>query len=169
MSIEPDPKFLRACDFVSEGASVRTACEKVGVDDSTFYRALRTSPALRDHYARATDHRADVQFEGLEALLEDVRHGRLGHNEARLIIDTRKWAMAKQRPKKYGDRVETETSSPAKTLTREEALAQLQASGLSVADVFGALTRPADPLPAEPLTIEAEPAADAPPDDAHDS
>ena len=65
---------------------------------------------------------------------------------ARLMVETRLKLLAKWDPKRYGERLQIEEQVNQKTLTREEALAQLANSGLSVADVFGVLAKPAEPV-----------------------
>jgi hypothetical protein len=65
---------------------------------------------------------------------------------SRIRIETRLKLLAKWDPKRYGERLQIEEEVNRKTLGRDDALAQLRASGLSVADIFGALTKPAEPV-----------------------
>jgi hypothetical protein len=79
-------------------------------------------------------------------------------NAARVVIDAIKWQAGKENNARYGDRIAIEDDRPQAKATREDALKTLRESGLSVADIFGALTKPAEPLPVA-LEIEATPAA----------
>ena len=88
---------------------------------------------------------------------------------AKLRIETRLKLLKIWNPKKYGDRVQIEDDRPKLKTTREEALATLRTSGLSVADIFGALARPADqPINVETVALAENAAETTQPDDDED-
>ena len=68
-------------------------------------RWLREYPDFREQYAKAMESRADAVFEELFDIADDVTEEPAAVAKARLRIDTRKWALARMSPKKYGDKV----------------------------------------------------------------
>jgi len=112
----------RICELLSEGLSLRTVCK---ADDmpamSSVFSWLRTKPDFLEQYARAKQESADAMaeellyiadtpMEGEEVTVkadgsQEVKRGdMLGHR--RLQVDSRKWLMAKMKPKKYGDQID---------------------------------------------------------------
>jgi hypothetical protein len=102
----------RICVELSSGRSLRAICEEADMPDkATVFRWLAANETFRDQYARARDAQADAmlddileiadQYDNLQDKL-DVEH----INRAKLRIDTRKWAMSKMSPKKYGDKLD---------------------------------------------------------------
>jgi hypothetical protein len=68
---------------------------------------------------------------------------------SKIRIETRLKLLAKWDPKRYGDKIQVEDTTPKTTLSREEIKAQLLASGLRASDIFDALTKRAEPMPLE--------------------
>ncbi len=64
---------------------------------------------------------------------------------SKIRIETRLRLLRSWCPAKYGDRIQVEDTTQRPQLTREEQLAQLQQSGLRIADVFATLTKAAEP------------------------
>lgn len=118
------------CERIAVGESVRQICLLDHMpDDATFYRWLLKYDELRDKYARAKEAQADRFNEELIEIADDSRNdwierenNRTGQiyialNEealgrAKLRVETRKWLMGKHKPKKYGDKIQTELSGP---------------------------------------------------------
>jgi hypothetical protein len=72
----------------------------------TFYDLIKDEDKLQ-RYARACDDRADLMADELL----DIADEKTGDvNRDRLRVDSRKWLLAKLRPKKYGDKIEHEHS-----------------------------------------------------------
>lgn len=102
----------RICEDISSGRSLRSICAEDGMPDkATVFRWLAANETFRDQYARARDAQADAMLEDILEIADqydaekdklDVEH----INRARLRIDTRKWAMSKMAPKKYGDKLD---------------------------------------------------------------
>lgn len=89
------------------GESLRQIC----VDDamparSTIYLWLAENPSFSDQYARAREIQADHIFDEMFDIAD--RDDAEGVSRDRLRIDTRKWALARMMPKKYGDKLEVE-------------------------------------------------------------
>lgn len=109
---------------LAEGESVRSICrdpEMPGL--STIFRALRSNEIFRQQYAHATEIRADAQFEEMFEIADDASNDWMEKNvgedkqavwelngehiqRSKLRIDTRKWALARMNPRKYGERVD---------------------------------------------------------------
>ncbi len=123
--------------------------------------------ALRVARARDAGHLAiEDQIQDLADEIRD-EHNPVEVQRKKLQIETRLKLLKIWDPKRYGDRVQVEDARPKAITTREEALATLASSGLSVADIFGALTKPVSPLP---VVLEIEAGEHAEPDqDADDS
>ncbi len=59
-----------------------------------------------DMYARAREERADRLFEELFEIADKPCTNQVEVQQQRNRLDTRKWALSKLAPRKYGDRVE---------------------------------------------------------------
>lgn len=124
------------CAYLSRGMSLRTACKQKGMPGiTTIFRWLSLSNAelwrddFREQYARAKQEAADMLAEdildiantplvgqvtvtkttkdkdGNDVTVTETRNeDMLGHR--RLQIDTRKFLMAKMKPKVYGDKMD---------------------------------------------------------------
>ena len=90
------------CDKLTEGMSLRKLCM---LDEfptaSTVYVWLDRFPEFAEKYARAREAATEDM---LEEILEIADHPELDAQEKRVRIDTRKWAMGKLKPKKYGEK-----------------------------------------------------------------
>lgn len=103
--------------------SLRSVCRD---DDmpalATVFRWLERHESFREQYARACEARADADAEEIRDIADDgtndwmEKTGKEGEHlgwilngeavqRSRLRVDTRKWLMAKMKPKKYGERV----------------------------------------------------------------
>lgn len=125
----------RICERIADGESLRTICESPNlVSRETVYRWLRegvkegSAPELQafcDQYARARDDQSDTHVDDIIQIADDasddigfmvmedkdgegaqafIKHNVI--NRAKLRIEARKWVASKQKPKKYGERIE---------------------------------------------------------------
>lgn len=84
------------CDALAAGASLNRLAGKAGLPHkTTIYRWLAKEPEFRAMYAFATHCRS----EGMAEEIVDIADESL---DPVLRIETRKWLMAKQLPKRYG-------------------------------------------------------------------
>ena len=90
---------------LAEGGSLRAACAAVGIQHGAWTQAVRADAELASQYARARDEGIDSQAEEMHDLEMLVLSGELDPNAFRAAMDARKWRMARQAPKKYGDKV----------------------------------------------------------------
>lgn len=94
------------CSLLAEGESLRKVCDRPGMPSkASVFRWLAEHQEFRDQYAKATDTRADAIFEEMFDIADTVAEEAAAVGKARLRIDTRKWALARMNPKKYGDKV----------------------------------------------------------------
>ena len=97
------------CSLLADGESLRKVCERPGMPNkATVFRWLAQHDEFRDQYAKATETRADAIFEEMFEIADDATEESAAVAKARLRIDTRKWALARMNPKKYGDKVSQE-------------------------------------------------------------
>ena len=102
------------CERLSKGESLRSICSEDGMPShSQVLSWAREMPAFANQYARAREDGDDFEFEGLAELADEapstdaagkVDPGWVAWQKNR--IDTRKWGLARKRPKKYGDKIE---------------------------------------------------------------
>ena len=123
-------KINAICKKVSNGSALRNVLMASNMpSSSTFYKWIDADETKAKQYARACGERADVIFDEMfeiadntieGTVIETDDHGRtkekkgdmLGHR--RLQIDTRKWALSKLNPKKYGDKLEVDQTVTVK-------------------------------------------------------
>lgn len=90
------------CDKLTEGLSLRRICKDDAFPNaSTVYVWLDRFPAFAEQYARAREAATEDM---LEEMLEIADDPLLEAQDKRVRIDTRKWAMGKLKPKKYGEK-----------------------------------------------------------------
>lgn len=112
-----EEKFEYVCMEVQNGRPLRRACpEFMGLEK--FYQMLKDSEELSKRYARACDARADKIFDDMlsiadensrDTFVDDNGIERTDHDviqRSKLMVDTRKWVLAKLAPKKYGDKID---------------------------------------------------------------
>ena len=98
-------EIAQVLELIMEGSSVRGACEAVGISRSVFQARVD-----KEQYAWARRQQADVNFDDLHDVADDVRLGRLGPQAGKVAADIIKWRLARMRPQVYGDKVALEHS-----------------------------------------------------------
>jgi len=110
--------FNKACLRIQKGESIRNILKDEDMPASeTFFRWVAEKENKSKQYARALLVRADMMFEEMIEIAdkqsEDVIETNVGTivnhniiNRNKLQVDTRKWALSKLNPKKYGDKVD---------------------------------------------------------------
>ena len=104
------------CELIANGQSLRSICEEEGKPSKrTVLMWLRTHEDFRTQYTRAREDQAEGFFEELIEIADDSSEdvaGELGMpngvavQRAKLRVETRKWAMVKLLPKKYGEKLD---------------------------------------------------------------
>jgi hypothetical protein len=112
------------CERLEGGESLREICADIGVSHATVLTWARDNEEFANQYARARAIGEDVDFDRLtDDAAEEPRLTVQGSVDPgwvawkRLQIDTRKWALGKKQPKKYGDKQQVEHSG---SLTLEQ-------------------------------------------------
>lgn len=98
------------CSKVMAGMPlVRICAEDDMPHPATVYRWFRENKEFCDNYARAKEDQADYFVEDILQIADMATNETV--QVARLQVDTRKWAASKYKPKKYGDRLSTESQA----------------------------------------------------------
>jgi len=114
-------KIGRPCEYSQEiatklfkriesGESVRSICKDKSMPGRTTINTWLRTPEMKDfrnQYESSTEIGLAQAFEELDEIAKDES---IDVMRARLIIDTRKWSLSKQLPKKYGEKVGIEHS-----------------------------------------------------------
>lgn len=113
----------KICDRLSDGVSLRTVCrDKDMPDKSQVFKWLRTKEYFRDQYARAKQESADAMADDILDIADDGRNDWMeaerkdgstymvvDHEHiqrSKLRVETRKFLMAKMKPKVYGEKLD---------------------------------------------------------------
>lgn len=108
---------------MTQGRSIRSISKDEDMPAmSTIFKWLMQYQEFAEHYAHASDQRAEAIFEDTIEIADDSkgdfvvdREGREVFQQehvqrARLRVDTRKWFVSKLAPKKYGEKSTVEHS-----------------------------------------------------------
>jgi hypothetical protein len=110
-------------DLIESGKSLRYALKEVNLSSKSFFDWLQDDEVKVKQYAYVTDVRTEIKFESIEQdyLEEPQRDALTGKIDTgwvqlqRLKIDAKKWELSKLKPKKYGDKIQTEHSGEITT------------------------------------------------------
>jgi hypothetical protein len=69
---------------------------------------LTKHEAFSDNYAKAQKERSEALYEEMFEIGDEVVPDAAAVAKARLRVDTRKWALARMNPKRYGDKITQE-------------------------------------------------------------
>lgn len=115
-TMQPE-KAQAICSAVADGKSLRTAAKENGISHTAFLLWCREDEALANQYARARETGTDAEFEDLADLQAEAperdQHGKVDPGWVawkRLQVDTKKWALSKKAPRKYGEKAEVSLS-----------------------------------------------------------
>lgn len=109
------------CERLALGQSLRTVCKETNMPAmSTVFRWMfdEDKKDFREHYeeakVQATEALAeeilDISDESSTIIRGDDKSDGARVQANRLRVDTRKWIMAKMKPKKYGDKIDMTTN-----------------------------------------------------------
>jgi len=118
------------CELIANGDSLRTACTNADMPaPATIFKWMREHDSFLKQYEKATQERTEAMAEELLDIVDDgsndymVKTGKDGAESwqlngehiqrSRLRADTRKWLMAKMKPKKYGDKLDVTSDGKA--------------------------------------------------------
>ncbi|WP_449261990.1 terminase small subunit-like protein [Escherichia coli] len=118
-----EEKALEICELVADGQSINKISKMPGMPNrSTILKWFRDVPEFSTMYARAKE----IGFEVLADEIIDLADAEVNTDKDQLrrhqlMIDTRKWLLAKLQPRKYGERVTQEIVG-----NKEEAPVQIE-------------------------------------------
>lgn len=96
------------CRRIIEGNSLSSVCR---ADDMPHRDSVHTwlagNKEFSDNYARACEIRRLNRYDDME----NIARNEQDVQRARLILDTIKWQLSKEEPKKYGDRLDLNSES----------------------------------------------------------
>ncbi|EPU3084371.1 DNA-binding protein [Escherichia coli] len=105
-----EEKALEICELVADGQSINKISKMPGMPNrSTILKWFRDVPDFSAMYARAKEIGFEVLADEIIDLAdaeENMDKDQLRRHQ--LMIDTRKWLLAKLQPRKYGERVTQE-------------------------------------------------------------
>jgi hypothetical protein len=108
---------------LAEGRSLRAVAAEPGMPGrATILRWVATDRDFRDQYARAREICLECWADDIVGIADAVEADLVAIARARLQIDARKWMLARLLPRKYGDRVQQDT-----TVNAGDGLAELLA------------------------------------------
>ena len=109
--MEFNPETANAIlERIANGESLRNIASAEGFPSRpTIYGWLSSNKEFADQYARAREEQADTYADEIAAIADDES---IPADSRRIRIDARKWVACKLKPKKYGDKVQTEHSGP---------------------------------------------------------
>lgn len=116
----------RICEQLASGMSLRTVCKADDMPNAaTVFLWIQRHKEFCEQYARAKEEAADALAEEILDIADEGSNDWMENNDpdnpgykangehiqrSRLRVDTRKWYASKLKPKKYGDKVQTEHS-----------------------------------------------------------
>ena len=83
---------------------------KPEINQNTFYEWLRDNKDFGEQYARACEERADFIFDEILEITDETKFDMVAVQQARIQVDARKWILSKMNPKKYGDKIEVDST-----------------------------------------------------------
>ena len=117
--------FEQICtDIATTDSGLIDICKRNGLNSRTFYKWIANDEALRHRYTHAREEQAELLADQIIKIADDSSNDsktivkgkdivRVENtewtNRSKLRVEARKWVAAKLKPKKYGDKVETET------------------------------------------------------------
>jgi hypothetical protein len=95
------------CDRLAHGESLRSICDDGDMPHrQTIFNWLRSNQSFFDQYAHAREIAADIAFDEMQEIADNATP--VDVQVAKLRVDTLKWRLARQSPKKYGERQKLE-------------------------------------------------------------
>lgn len=112
------------CESLSDGKSLKEICLPAEMPTrSTVYRWLSIHAEFSDMYARAREEQAETLADEIISIADETHNDHMINDKgnevvnseaiarSRLKVDARKWVAAKLKPRKYGDKLQTENTN----------------------------------------------------------
>lgn len=119
------------CARIAEGASIRKVCQADDMPCTTsVFVWLGKHPEFAEQYARACADRREVRKEQLFDVPLDPE---IDPARGRLLSDNIKWVLAKEEPRKYGEKIAHEVTTRKADELSDDELAALASGGRAAA------------------------------------
>lgn len=122
-----EEKALEICELVADGQSINKISKMPGMPTrSTILKWFRDVPEFSDMYIRAKEIGFEVladEIIDIADAAENIKTEELRRHQ--LMIETRKWLLAKLQPRKYGDRLTQEIVGDANNPVHVEQRTQM--------------------------------------------
>lgn len=121
------------CELIAVRVPIHEITEQPGMPClRSIYHWKNAYPEFREKYERARQYRAESRADHIDAIMADLRDGRIDANTARVMFDAERWQAGKENSPRYGDKVSAEISGkdgkdliPAESSPRDLARAVL--------------------------------------------
>lgn len=101
------------CRLLSGGQSLRKICALEDMPEmTTILRWVCQKEEFRVQYDKSREMWSEREFDGIIDLADDVS---IPADQKRIMVDTRKWALARMMPKRFGDRMTQELTGAGGT------------------------------------------------------
>lgn len=88
---------------VANGSSVSQLCQQEDMPSmSTVWRHMAEDKEFQDQYEKACKKRSNSMFEDIQRITDDPT---IPSDHKRIMVDTRKWMLARMDPAKYSEKV----------------------------------------------------------------
>jgi hypothetical protein len=134
----------------TKGYSMFKACKQIGIPHNSFLDFIDKDERLIDKYTRAISIKSDIKNEQLTKIAANrandfytdqdgnIRPNPVAVQRDRLLIDTLKWQLSKEAPRKYGDRInidaKIEHTQPLSIDQVNDILKQLDSNTIDITD-----------------------------------
>ena len=93
------------CQKLADGESLIAICRNPAMPSrSTVHRWIREEDAFRERYVRAREDQADALADQVLEIADAAAGENRSASAAKLRIEARRWAAAKLKPRRYGER-----------------------------------------------------------------
>lgn len=123
------PKVDGILKSMAGGASLRKACNEAEVAHNSFIDLVMDDKDIFDRYARARKAQAEWLFDSIGMIEDGTLAGKIDPQAAKVVIESRKWRLAKLHPKEYGDK------SQVDMISSDGSMATKPATMISFADL----------------------------------
>ena len=131
----------KLADHISEGGSIKSACEAHKISRVIFYRWIREYPDFGDQIDIATQNRATSHVDELFDIAVDEN---LDIHTRKLLSENIKWAAARMYRNAFGDKLEVDNKHTVENLSEEELREELgrllKGNGIDLADLMDGTT-----------------------------
>lgn len=137
------------CELIAAGSNLTKISETPGMPGwKALTNWLRDNPdTFGEDYARAREARADSRSDRIDEIAVKLERGEIDANTARVLVDIEKWQAGKEKPKRYGDKLEIDATSRVAPMSGDQITTQMQQSPSFRAEIEEMLARSGRVLP----------------------